>query len=122
MKNVEIWLWILLVMLPHNSRTAELLRTYGSALEAAKAMRDGSCTFLTPQEKQRVERTRTREVRALINECQRLGISIVTLDDEDYPKRLKQISDPPIVLFVKGSLKPLERMTSLSVVGPRQPS
>ncbi|MBE6902549.1 MAG: DNA-protecting protein DprA [Ruminococcaceae bacterium] len=122
MNNVEIWLWILLVMLPHNSRTAELLNTYGSALEAAKAMRDGECTFLTPQEKQRVERTRTREVRALINECNRLGIRIVTLDDDEYPVLLKAIPDPPIVLFVKGSLAPLNDLPSLAVVGPRSPS
>lgn len=122
MNNVEIWLWILLVMLPHNSRTAELLSTYSSALEAAKAMRDGECTFLTPQEKQRVERTRTREVRALINECSRLGIRIITLDDAEYPPLLKSIPDPPIVLFVKGSLAPLGKLPSLAVVGPRSPS
>lgn len=119
--NIEVWLWLLLVLLPHNSRTAEILSTYGSALEAAKAMRDGTCQ-LTAAEKQRVERTRTREVRSLINECERLGIRIITLDDEEYPSLLKNIPDPPIVLFVKGSLAPLNEMPAISVVGPRQPS
>lgn len=109
-------------MLPHNPRTSELLETYGSALEAAKAMRDGECTTLTPQEKQRVERTRTREVRALINECQRLDIRIITLDDSEYPPQLKRIQDPPIVLFVKGNLSPMKSLPSLAVVGPRSPS
>ncbi len=122
MNNVEIWLWILLVMLPHNSRTATLISQYGSALEAARAMRDGKCDILTDAEKQRVERTRTREVRALISECERLGIRIVTLDDEEYPAPLKAISDPPVVLFVKGDLKPLAGRLSLAVVGPRSPS
>ncbi len=120
--NIEIWLWLLLVMLPHNSRTAELLKIYGSALEAAKAVRDGGCTFLTAQEKQRAERTRTREVLALMNECDRLGIRIITLDDSEYPPALKATADPPIVLFVKGSLKPLATMPSVAVVGPRTPS
>ncbi len=119
--NIEVWLWLLLVLLPHNSRTAEILSTYGSALEAAKAIRDGSCT-LSAAEKQRAERTRTREVRSLINECDRLGIRIITLDDEEYPSLLKNIPDPPIVLFVKGSLAPLNALPSISVVGPRQPS
>lgn len=122
MNNVEIWLWILLVMLPHNERTAKLLKKYDTALDAAKAMRDGQCDLLTPQEKQRVERTRTREVRGLINECERLGIRIVTLDDAEYPPQLKQIADPPIVLFVKGDLAPLHALPSLAVVGPRSPS
>lgn len=119
--NVEVWLWLLLVLLPHNSRTSEILSTYGSALEAAKAMRDGTCP-LSAAEKQRVERTRTREVRSLISECDRLGIRIITLDDEEYPALLKNIPDPPIVLFVKGSLMPLKGLPAISVVGPRQPS
>lgn len=119
---VEIWLWLLLVLLPHNARTSEILHTYGgSALNAAKAMRDGECR-LSAAEKQRVERTRTREVRALINECERLGIRIITLDDEEYPQQLRDIPDPPIVLFVRGSLAPLKTMPALAVVGPRQPS
>lgn len=120
--NVEVWLWLLLVLLPHNSRTAELLSRYGSALEAAKAMRDGECPLLTEAEKQRVQRTRTREVRSLINECDRLGIRIITFDDAEYPPLLKTIADPPIVLFVKGSLAPLSKMPSVAVVGPRRPS
>lgn len=120
--NVEVWLWLLLVLLPHNSRTAELLSVYGSALEAAKAMRDGECPLLTEAEKQRVQRTRTREVRSLISECERLGIRIITFDDAEYPPLLKTISDPPIVLFVKGNLAPLSKMPSVAVVGPRRPS
>ena len=122
MTNVEVWLWILLVMLPHNDRTAKLLADYGSALEAARAMRDGRCDMLTAAERQRVERTRTREVKALIAECERLGIRIVTLDDPEYPPQLKRIDDPPIVLFVKGDLTPLKNMPAVAVVGPRSPS
>ncbi|MBQ8170966.1 MAG: DNA-processing protein DprA [Oscillospiraceae bacterium] len=122
MNNVEVWLWILLVMLPHNSRTSAIISRYGSALEAARAMRDGRCDDLSEAEKQRVERTRTREVRSLISECERLGIRIVTMDDEEYPEALKTIQDPPVVLFVKGDLKPLKDRLTLSVVGPRSPS
>ena len=122
MNNVEVWLWILLVMLPHNSRTSVIISRYGSALEAARAMRDGRCEELTEAEKQRVERTRTREVRSLISECERLGIRIVTMDDEEYPESLKVIQDPPVVLFVKGDLRPLNGRLTLSVVGPRSPS
>lgn len=120
--NIEVWLWLLLVLLPHNPRTSEILSTYGSALEAAKAMRDGNCPLLKEAEKIRVERTRTREVRSLMSECDRLGIRIITMDDPKYPDKLRGISDPPIVLFVKGTLEPLNRTACVSVVGPRQPS
>lgn len=123
MNNVEIWLWILLVMLPHNPRTAELLKRYGSALATARAMRDGECDdTLTEQEKKRVERTRSRDVKALISDCEKLDIRIVTLDDTDYPTLLKNISNPPIVLFVKGNIAPLSNIPTVAVVGPRNAS
>lgn len=41
-----------------------------------------------------------------IKELERLrkdGISVLAVDDENYPESLKNISDPPICLYVKGS-------------------
>ncbi len=122
MTNVEVWLWILLVMLPHNPRITELLSRYRTALDAAIAMRDGKCDLLNAAEKQRVERTRTREVKALIAQCEHLGIRIVTLDDPEYPSQLKRIDSPPIVLFVKGDISLLNQQPAVAVVGPRVPS
>lgn len=43
------------------------------------------------------------------------------MEDENYPDLLKQIDDPPIVLYAQGCLKALKR-PSISVVGSRQPS
>ncbi|MCI5793072.1 MAG: DNA-protecting protein DprA [Lachnospiraceae bacterium] len=46
------------------------------------------------------------------------GIRIVTIDDEDYPRRLKNIDAPPPVLYIKGRLPDEERPTA-SVIGAR---
>lgn len=50
-----------------------------------------------------------------------LGLEILTLDDEGYPGNLKDIPDPPIVLYVKGKLKPEDKF-SIAVVGSRRAS
>lgn len=47
------------------------------------------------------------------------GIRIVTLLDGAYPKRLKEIADPPPVLYIKGTLLP-EDEVALGVVGTRR--
>lgn len=49
-------------------------------------------------------------------------IQIITMNDENYPFYLKQIYDPPIVLYVKGSLNNLNEERSLAVVGSRRSS
>ncbi len=48
------------------------------------------------------------------------GISIITLPDKNYPALLKQIFDPPILLFVKGTI-PAEG-SPFAIVGTRTPS
>ena len=38
----------------------------------------------------------------ILADCERLGVSVFTLQDADYPERLRQIADPPAVLYVRG--------------------
>lgn len=47
------------------------------------------------------------------------GCHVLTQDDEDYPPLLRQIYDPPIVLYVKGTLGAKDK-NSVAIVGSRQ--
>lgn len=49
------------------------------------------------------------------------GIGILSLFDEEYPFNLKQIDNPPYILYYKGDLKKLRR-NSIAIVGTREPS
>ncbi|MGC8744448.1 MAG: DNA-processing protein DprA [Verrucomicrobiia bacterium] len=46
------------------------------------------------------------------------GVKIVCLEDEDYPPLLKQIYDPPIVLYIKGDLQTRDK-NCIAIVGSR---
>src|SRR3989339_1568956 len=48
-------------------------------------------------------------------------VRVVTIMDEEYPSSLKYISDPPYVLYVRGTLKP-EDGISIGIVGCRNPT
>jgi len=56
-----------------------------------------------------------------IARAEKFGAEIVTQFDENYPPLLREIHDPPIVLYVRGTLKRTDR-TSIGVVGTRKPS
>lgn len=68
--------------------------------------RDGKETFLPEKE---------------IEICAAKGIDLLTVQDEEYPKPLKQIPDPPLVLYKKGTLEATDR-NSIAIVGTRHPS
>ena len=58
---------------------------------------------------------------AEMEKLERYRVTVLTLKDEAYPSRLKEIYDPPPVLYVRGSLTP-EDDWSLAVVGTRRPT
>src|SRR5580658_7146945 len=47
------------------------------------------------------------------------GCRILVQDDEDYPPLLREIYDPPLVLYVKGELKAKDK-NAVAMVGSRQ--
>ena len=52
-----------------------------------------------------------------MEECAR----IISLSDPEYPQRLKEIYDPPVILFVKGSIDVLAQ-PGIAMVGTRHPT
>ena len=120
-EHIEVWLWILLVMQPYNPKSKRILdRCDGDVVRAAQYIRDG-CPILSEAEQKRAQRIRSGDVRKVLEVCEKNDIRIVTLEDEEYPLRLKVIYDPPILLFVRGSLEWLDDEVSISVVGTRHP-
>ncbi|MGH2533721.1 MAG: DNA-processing protein DprA [Thermomicrobiales bacterium] len=64
----------------------------------------------------------TRRTLALDHEMERinrLGIAVLTLVDDDYPRLLREIPAPPPVLYLRGNLKS-EDVTAIAIVGTRR--
>ncbi len=61
------------------------------------------------------------DLAAEINEVERRGISILTIEDDDYPAALRQSYDPPLALYVWGELKDAD-CHALAIVGSRKTS
>ena len=58
----------------------------------------------------------------ILADCQRLSLRIMTFRDGDYPERLRQIADPPVVLYVRGRMFQFDEEAAIAVVGSREPS
>jgi DNA processing protein len=54
-----------------------------------------------------------------LNLMDRTGVRVITIEDPEYPENLKNIYDPPILLYVLGKFQPEDRF-SLSIVGSRR--
>ena len=57
----------------------------------------------------------------IVNKSRDYGIGILSLFDEEYPFNLKQIDNPPYILYYKGDIKKLRR-NAVAIVGTREPT
>lgn len=58
----------------------------------------------------------------ILEYCRREKLHLLTIQDAAYPGRLKNISDPPILLYYKGRLPDFDGSPVIAVVGTRKAS
>lgn len=77
---------------------------------------------IEPEHLQALEDKDLRPAEEILKKCNSKGIKILTWDDSKYPRQLKNISDPPVVLYYRGVLPGWEEMPTIGVVGTRKAS
>jgi DNA processing protein len=69
---------------------------------------------------EQIAQTRNKfDTNAELNLAEKLGVWIIHLDDQRYPPVLKQIYDPPPVLYIKGTLTRQDNL-AIAIVGSRR--
>lgn len=58
----------------------------------------------------------------IIRYCTGTGVQILPYTDEKYPNRLRTLKDPPVLLYVKGTLPDMNNLVCIAIVGTRRMS
>lgn len=119
----EYWIWFAELKIPYKLKTL-LLEYCGSP----KALYEEDPMYLPDMEGLDLEKRKAlREkdlsaVNKILSDCEELGVWVVSIGDEDYPMRLKNIPDPPFVIYGKGELPRMDDRAVISIVGTRKAS
>ena len=121
MSALKYWLWLTelpgltnqtrLALLRHfptpedvySADPEEVLLAEGITREQAKLLEDKDCSGAD----------------RILADCQRLDLDLLTIQDAGYPNRLRNIYDPPCLLYVRGRLPAFDDEASIAVVGTR---
>lgn len=103
------------------ARAQSLVQRFGSLLAAWEAHETDLRECGLPQFVVRsiLQARRDIDVAGEVNRIQRLDACFITLADDDYPYLLRQIPNPPMVIYVRGQLADSDRR-ALAVVGTRK--
>ena len=127
MKNLEnkkYWIWFSLIKGLGSKRKQKLLESYKTPEKIYKLTKKELIATNGIGEKivENILKSKDEDyLKKYILYMQKHNIDIININDENYPKILKEIYDPPISLYIKGN-KNILNNTSVAIIGCRQAS
>ena len=124
MDNRVYWIWLQNAFGTGSPKPVQLVRRIGSAekLYQGGTRLWSSFSFVSDKELAALNAYGAEQAAAALEYYLKLGQKVITPDDEDYPVLLKEIYNPPAVLYVQGDLSILSDAVSISIVGTRKAS
>ena len=120
--ELKYWMWFTMAFGPANPRKWNALPYYGTAKQAYEKISGGDLSHVSEQDLKGVKAATMEKAEKMIEYCNSHNINMYSYDDPDYPERLRQIYNPPSLLFASGSLKGLNDAVVIAAVGTRRPS
>lgn len=123
MMDKKYWIWLQLC-LGQGARFKEIIEDFGSV---QKLYEGGLFEWklspsISQKQAERLLSFKLEDAEKIISDCESNSWSIITYDDALYPQRLKEISNPPAVLYIDGSIEGYGKLAPLAVVGTRKAS
>ncbi|MBQ7415872.1 MAG: DNA-processing protein DprA [Oscillospiraceae bacterium] len=118
------WIWLAIRSGMSDRVKAAVLEHFGDPEDAFYADRGAykNVEGLTVEDAETLEDKSLASAQKILAQCVDKDIHILTYRDAAYPARLKNISDPPLVLYYKGRLPDFDGQPLIAVVGTRKAS
>ena len=122
MAALKYWLWLTTAPALSNRAKLLLLEHFSSPEDVYYAQTDELCLVegITKQQAESLSDKSLARAERVLADCARDGQFIVTMDDAAYPARLRDMYDPPVLLYGKGSMPLFDEEAAIAVVGTRK--
>ena len=108
------WIWLTQCKGVGTVGCARLLRMFGTA-ERIYELTEAQC-----KQMEGILDKDLSEAEKILRDCDEKDVQILVYSDSLYPERLRNIADPPAVLYYKGTFPTLDEEASIGIVGTRR--
>ena len=120
MAALKYWVWLASLPGLTNRSRLQLLQHFSSPedvyyADVEEAVRAG----LSREQAEKIAERSLERADAILGECSKKDIFVVTMDDAAYPARLRHIFDPPVLLYGKGAMPLFDDEAAIASVGTR---
>lgn len=114
------YLWLILLFKAANPVLKTVIERYGNAETAYREIMGGDHTLLDESKKASLSGVTLEKAREIAVFCEINEYGILTIEDARYPALLKEIYNPPLLLFYRGTPECLEDRLCVTAVGSRE--
>lgn len=118
------WIWLATRPNMHEREKLAVLERFGKAEDVYFASEDAYSAVdgLGQAALEDLGDKSLEAAKRILTNCEKRSIGILTWQDGAYPARLKNISDPPLLLYYKGLLPQMNEVPMIGIVGTRKAS
>ena len=123
-KDTLYWIWLSDALGAGSSAFRRVISLFDTPFDVFRAEETDieQVSGLTERAKRALCDKSLERATEILDLCQREGIGVLTYDEDAYPRALREIQKPPIVLYYRGNLPDFNRNLCVGVVGTRSMS
>ena len=123
-KDTLYWIWLSEALGAGSSSFRRLISLYDTPFDVfcAEETELEQIPNLTERAKRALCDKSLGRATEILDQCQREGIGVITYDEDSYPRALRDIQKPPMLLYSRGNLPDFNRNLCVGIVGTRSMS
>ena len=122
MKDTVVWIWLSLSVTPGSETFHKLIDKFGSAedIYAADEADLISCIGSKSRDLESLCSKDVSKAEEIAEFCEKKNVGILTYSDDKFPKLLREIDTPPVLLYYRGILPDFNSECLVSIVRTRR--
>lgn len=123
-KDTLYWIWLSAALGAGSSAFRRLISLYDTPFDIFRA--EEAELEQIPDLTERVKRAlcdkSLERATEILDQCEKEGIGVLCYDEDAYPRALREIQKPPMLLYYRGTLPDFNRNLCVGIVGTRSMS
>lgn len=122
-ENIIYWVWLVNAIGYNSPKPKKIFEMYDSIKDfyLGKEREWRLSGIFTDKEITALSNSSIDKAQSIFSKSVKLGYSLFTFEDEEYPRCLFNIYAPPAVLYVSGELNDIDNRLTIGIVGARKP-
>lgn len=121
MDTMVYWIWLSLCCSPSGSTFGKLIKELNGAraIYEADSKRISSIVGYRNSDRTALENKSLDRAQEIYDFCRKHKVGLLCYEDSRYPKALREIDNPPVLLYYRGVLPDFDNIFAISAVGTR---